>query len=159
MAHAAATHLLQQYDATDRALKQQLLGAVDDMFVSALADPHMGYANTTTLQILTHLYATYAQITDCDIEDNKKAMAAAYDLNLPIKTLFKRIEECVQYSAAGNTPFTASQVVSTAFCIMQKTGMYTDNCKTWKHLPAPANTWGQFKIDFTIAHNELREAL
>ena len=95
MAHAAATCLFQQYDATDRALKQQLLGAVDNMFISALADPHVGYANTTTLQILTHLYATYAQITDCDLEDNKETMAAAYDVNLPIETLFKRIEECV----------------------------------------------------------------
>ena len=157
IAHATATRLFQQYDATDRALKQQLLGAVDDMFVSALSDPHVGYANVTTLQLLTHLYATYALITDGDLESNKEAMAATYDVNLPIETLFKRIEECVQFAAAGNTPFTAPQVVSTAFRTVQKTGMYTDDCKIWKRKPAQYKTWAQFKVDFTIAHNELRE--
>merc|ERR1740124_215214 len=45
IAHVTATRLFQQYDATNRALKQQLLGAVDDMFVSVLFDPHIGYAN------------------------------------------------------------------------------------------------------------------
>ena len=156
-AHALATRLFQQYDATDRALKQQLLGAVDDMFVSALSDPHVGYANITTLQLLTHLYATYALITDGDLEENKENMGAAYDVNLPIETLFKRIEECVQFAAAGDTPFTAPQVVSTAFRIVQKTGMYADDCKVWKRQTALYKTWAQFKVDFTIAHNELRE--
>ena len=157
VAQATATRLFQQYDATDRALKQQLLGAVDDMFVSALSDPHVGYANVTTLQLLAHLYATYAKITDCDLEENKETMTATYDVNLPIETLYKRIEECVQYAAAGNTPFTAAQVVSTAFRTVQKTGMFTDDCKIWKRLPALNKTWAQFKIDFTAAHNELRE--
>ena len=91
VAYAAATRLFQKYDATYRALKQQLLGAVNDMFVRALLDPHVGYENVTTLQLLKHLYATYAQITDCNLEDNKEAMATAYDVNLPIETLFKRI--------------------------------------------------------------------
>jgi len=76
VAHTTATRLFQQYDATDRALKQQLLGAVDNMFVSALSDSHAGYANISTLQLLTHLYNTYAKITDYDLEENKEAMAA-----------------------------------------------------------------------------------
>ena len=45
-------------------------------------------------------------------------MEAPYDVNLPIETLYKRIEENVQYTAASNTPFTASQVVSISFCVI-----------------------------------------
>ena len=157
-AHTTAQRLFAQYDSTDRALKQQLLGAVDDMFVSSLADPHVGYANVTTLQLLQHLYDTYAKITDGDLEENKEAMAAAYDVNLPIETLYKRIEDCVQYAAAANTPFTAAQVVSTAFRVIQKTGMFTDDCKIWKRRTPLTKTWAQLKVDFTIAHNELRES-
>jgi len=158
VAHTTATRLFQQYDATDRALKQQLLGAVDNMFVSALSDPHVRYANISTMQLLTHLYNTYAKITDYNLEENKEAMAANYDVNLPIETFFKRIEECVQYTAAGSTPFAAAQVASTAFRSIQKTGMFTDECKIWKRLPTPEKTRAQLKIDFTLAHNELRES-
>jgi len=128
------------------------------MFVSALSDPHVGYANISTLQLLTQLYAMYTKITDYDLEENKEAMAAKYNVNLPTETFFKRIEECVQYAAAGNTPFTAAQVVSTTFRTTQKTGMFTDECKICKRLPMPEKTWAQFKIDFTLAHSEIRES-
>ena len=156
--HATNTRLFKQYDATDRALKQQLLGCVDDMFVNALSDPHVGYANVSTLDLLTHLYTSYARITDGDLEDNKEIMGAAYDVNLPVETLYKRIEEGVQFAAAGNTPFTAEQVVSIAFRIIQKTGMFTDDCKIWKRRPPVQKTWAQFKVDFALAHSELRES-
>ena len=42
------------------------------MFINALCDPHVGYANVTTLQLLTHLYDTYAKITAGDLEENKE---------------------------------------------------------------------------------------
>ena len=90
------------------------------MFVNVLSDTHVGYANVTTLQLLTHLYNTYANITDGGLEDNKDVMAAPYDVNLPIEMLYKHIEESVQYAAASNTPFTTAQVVSTAFRVIQK---------------------------------------
>ena len=35
--------------------------------------------------------------------------------------------------------------------------MYTDDCKIWKYQTALYKTWAQFKIDFTVAHKELRE--
>ena len=50
--------------ATDHAIKQQLLGAVDDMFVNVLSNTHVGYANVATLQLLAHLYITYANIIE-----------------------------------------------------------------------------------------------
>jgi len=102
------------------------------------------------------LYDTYVKITDYDLEENKEAMAVNYDVNLPIEKFFKRIKQCVQYAAAGNTPFTAAQVVSTAFRTIQKTGMFTDECKIWKRLPTLEKTWAQFKVDFTLTHSKQR---
>ena len=74
--HLQATKNLKQHDATDHALKQQLLGTVDDMFINVLSDTHVGYVNVTNLQLLTYLYSTYANITEGGLEDNKDAMAA-----------------------------------------------------------------------------------
>ena len=73
-----------------------------------------------THPFLSHLYNTYTNIIDGRLEDNKDAMAAPYDINLPIETLYRRIEEIVQYAATAKTPFTTARAVSTAFRIIQK---------------------------------------
>lgn len=98
------------------------------MFVNALLDTHVGYANISTLDLLAYLYTSYAKITYGNLEETKETMGAAY-VHLPVELLFKRIEDGMQFAAAGNTPFTAVQVVSIAFSIIQKIGMFTDDCK------------------------------
>ena len=147
--------LYQQYDATDKALKQQLINAVDDMFISAISHRHIGYANVTTLQILTHLYDTYAIIRDPDLTENKERMEAAYDINMPIETLFEQIEDAVEYAAQAHTPFTNAQVVSTAYMLVHKTGMFTDECKAWRRITRNLKTWDRFKDDFSEAYMDI----
>ena len=49
-----------QYLQTDRALKGILIAAVDEAYIRSLRDKYIGYANVTTLDMLTHIYATYA---------------------------------------------------------------------------------------------------
>lgn len=99
------------------------------MFISTLSDVHVGYANVITLQIITRMYITYAKITDGGLEDDKDTLSAMYDVNMPIETLYKRTEEYVQYAVAANTPFSDTQIVSSAFRVIQKTGMFVDDCK------------------------------
>ena len=115
--HENATKLFLQCDACDRALKQLLLGAVDDIFVNALCDAQVGYANTTTLELLTHLHDTYGKLTDADVRANQDTMAEPVDMELPIENFLRRIEEYVTLAAA-NTPFTSQQVVSSEFYSM-----------------------------------------
>ena len=110
------------------------------MFVNVLSDNHVGYTNVITLQLLTHLYNTYANIIDGGLEDNKDVMVAPYNVKLSIETLYESIEESAQYAAAANTRFTKSQVVSTAFCVIQKTGMFANDSKAWKWRSAVENT-------------------
>ena len=49
-----------EYDATDRALKQLLLGTVDDMFIAIIRHRHSGFANVTMLQIHMPLFGNPA---------------------------------------------------------------------------------------------------
>ena len=128
---ATAAKLFKQYDAVDKALKQQLLGCVNDMFVRALRNRHIGYTNITTLEILTHLYNTYAQIKPSDLDANYKRMKAPYDVNLHIETFFDQIEDAVKFAVAGQASFTPIQVVNTAFNVIASTGMFQNDCKLW----------------------------
>ena len=90
------------------------------MFVSAISHHHIGFANVTILQILTHLYDTYALIRDPDLTSNKERMETPYDINLPIDTLFEQVEYAVEYAAQEHTPFTNAKVVSTSYMLVHK---------------------------------------
>ena len=83
-------------------------------------------------------------------------MNAAYDVDLPIETLFDHIEDRMDYADVGAHPKTPEQIVMTGQQLFTETGMFTDDLKLWKRLPAEDRTWTRFKASFSLAHQELR---
>lgn len=153
----AETKVYLEYKRTDAALKQQLLEAIGEVYVESLRNIHTGYTTVTTLQLLTHLYTNYGQISAMDLDENEKRMKAKYDPNDPIDKLFKQIELAEELAITGNAPFTARQIVNTAFLLIFATGVYEDECKAWKRRPLAQQTWANFKTDFMAAYKNRRE--
>ena len=58
-------------------------------------------------------------------------MAEPLDVNLPIETFFRRIEELVGFAAHGRTPFSPEQVVSSAFYTLKKSGIFNEDSREW----------------------------
>ena len=77
----------------------------------------------------------YANISSTDLRNNEKVMNTVYDTNLSIEVLIEYIEDAVEFAAAGCTPYTAEQVVNTAYQLIYKVVMFADNCKLWKRKP------------------------
>ena len=71
-AHNAATIAFTMFQNMDRALCQQILGSAEEKFVRVLHRPHRGYSGSITMDLLTHLYAMYAVITNADWITNDK---------------------------------------------------------------------------------------
>ena len=65
--------------------------------------------------MLTHLYTTYVNIIPVNLTENNARLKTAYDVNQPIKRLFEKIEDAVEYADAGHNPYTPLQVVTNAF--------------------------------------------
>jgi hypothetical protein len=107
---------------------------------------------------LNHLYATYANINASDLLSNDKQMKADYDANQPIELLFDQIEDAVDFAAAGDCPYTPTQVTAIAYQLVFKTGLFHDECKLWKRRIAADKNWAEFKTVFSLAHQELRES-
>mgnify|MGYP002806862359 FL=1 len=156
--HDKATALFRQYDAADKALKQQIVGAVEDMFLRPLRSKYVGYQNSSTLDFFNHLYATYANINASDLLSNDEQMKADYDANQPIELFFDQIEDAVDFAAAGDCPYTPTQVTAIAYQLVFKTGLFHDECKLWKRRIAADKNWAEFKTVFSLAHQELRES-
>eukprot|EP00957_Ditylum_brightwellii_P199958 15243390-Ditylum_brightwellii.AAC.2 len=104
------------------------------------------------MAILQHLYATYGIITTIKLEENNKATKKDYDATLPIEHLAEQIEMAVMIAGNANQPYTAAQVLSIAYNLVFKTGVYTDACKEWRNMAAADKIWPNFKRHFVAAY-------
>jgi hypothetical protein len=107
---------------------------------------------------LAHPYANYAKITPSNLDKNDVAMKQPCDVNQPIEILYKQIEDAIDFAAAGPTPYSTQQVLSIAFQLVFRTGIFADDCKIWKRQTTAYKTWPQFKLDFAIAYQEYSKA-
>ena len=156
--HTTEITLFREYNATDKALKQLVIGAVDPMYLRALSHRITGFANTSTRQMLTHLYTSYGRLSPADLQENDTRMRHKYDPSQPIESLYDQIEDAVTLAAAGQAPYTTPQIVSIAYNLVFNTNLFPDACREWRRRPIADHTWVNFKTTFTIAHQELRES-
>ena len=90
-----------------RALRQQIIGAIKENFNRVLHRPHLGYSGSSMLDLLTHLYTTYAVITNVDWIANNKHFRKAYTPTDPIKVVWCQIDDAVVYVYSRVTPYSS----------------------------------------------------
>ena len=88
------------------------------MFICSLQHKYVRYGLTTTRAILDHLYTNYANISSTDLQENDAVFRTPNDINQPIESLFDRVENCGDYAATGNTPYSLEQVIGIALQII-----------------------------------------
>jgi hypothetical protein len=152
--HREATQVYRTYHNVDQAIKKLIIGAFDDAYLNALLDEVVGYANCTSLDILTHLLTYYTMIAPTELTQNYERLNTPYDPNQPIETLFQQIRVARAFSVAGGQPYGAAMIINVAYTLVFNTGLYTDACRAWQSRAIAANTRAQFKIDFSTAHRE-----
>jgi hypothetical protein len=96
--HQEKVKIFNRYFDTDRALVRLIIAATPDTYIKALLDPMFGYANVTTLSLLTHLQTTYGEMTAADREANLARMNAPWSPPSPIENLFDQLEEGQRYA-------------------------------------------------------------
>jgi hypothetical protein len=154
--HREATQVYCTYHNVDQAIKKFIIESFDDAYLNALSDEIVGYANCTSLQLLTHLLTYYAMITSNELTQNYKRLNTPYDPNLLIETLFQQIQDARDFAVAGGHPYGAAMIVNVAYTLIFNTGLFPDACRAWQSRAIAAKTWEQFKINFATAHREFR---
>ena len=139
-----------------QALKKQLIAAVNPIYFRAIKHRHVGFANHSIREMLTHLIDQYGAITPIDLQNNMADFSKKWDPNQPFEVLIDQIEEAVDFADAGGQPYTAQQIINNAYTIVFQTGMFFDDCKTWRAKPDADKTWQNFKTHFGEAQRQLR---
>jgi hypothetical protein len=154
--HREATQVYRTYHNVDQAIKKLIIESFDDAYLNALSDEIVGYANCTSLQLLTHLLSYYAMIAPTELTQNYERLNTPYDPNQPIETLFQQIQDARAFAVAGGQPYGNAMIVNVAYTLIFNTRLFPDACRGWQSRAIAGKTWAQFKIDFTTAHREFR---
>lgn len=145
------------YMATDTALKQQLLCALNPIYYKKIRHPKTDYSGVTTRQLLQHLYKMYGTITPADLAINDASLKEPIDLDQPMEVFYDRVDIAIELAAAGKTSYTQPQLIAICYHNIFKTGLLEPACKDWRELPTDENnTWELFKVFFEKAHTECK---
>jgi hypothetical protein len=71
------------------------------VYIGILNDDLVGFANTMSRYMLDQLFLSYSSITAIGIEQNFENMRMTWDPQQPVETLFKQIQDCVDFAEAG----------------------------------------------------------
>jgi hypothetical protein len=156
-AHKEALRQWKEYLTVDAALKKQLIGTFDPIYLQSKKHRLTGFATQTTKSLLQHLLQTYGTISPADLAINDTKFKSAFNDTEPIETLFAQIEDAAHFAAVTGSPYSANQILNNAIAIIQATGSYKDSCREWKHRVSTEKTWENLKLHFAQAHQEIRE--
>jgi hypothetical protein len=152
-----ATSALKTYNTVQSALKKQIIAVFEPMYLEILNDDLVGFDNTTARDMLDHLFLSYGSITAVEIEQNFDNMRKAWDPQQPVETLFKKIQDCVDFAEAGGVTIGATQKLSSAYSNIFKSGKFNSACRRWDKKLAADKTWNKFKIHFIAAYIQHRQ--
>jgi hypothetical protein len=127
------------------------------MYLDVFNDDMVGFANISSRDILDHLFTTYGNITAVDLENNFEHMPRAWDPQQPVESLFKKIQDCANYSEAGGFLILHPQQINIGYAKIFATGHFMNACRRWNEKPLAEKTWSQFKAHFSAAHRQHKQ--
>jgi hypothetical protein len=104
----------------------------EDAYLNSLSDEILGYANCTSLRLLTHLLTYYAMIAPTELTQNYEHLNTPYDPYQPIEMLFQKIQDARAFAIAGGQPYGAAMIVNVAYTLIFNTVLFPDACRAWQ---------------------------
>ena len=77
---------------------------------------------------------THARITANALKENDKNFHLAYDSTSPFENLIDQMENAVDFTSTGKSPYTPKHVVTAACNPIHESGAYGTYCKDWRAL-------------------------
>jgi hypothetical protein len=137
-----------------QALKKQIISVFEPIYLDILNENMVGYTSISARDMLDHIFETYGNITAVDLELNFEHMRRAWDPQQPVESLFKQIQDCVDYSEAGGVLIGHPQQINVGYAKIFASGHFMSACRRWNEKHTIEKTWTQFKSHFAAAHRQ-----
>jgi hypothetical protein len=130
----------------EQILLSMLENAVEDTYLTGIHDPAHGFGARSIIDVFQYLFRTYGQIGPDEILANQQKLTRPVNPQLPMAILFKQIEDCQKFAAAGQVAITPQQVLKAAKTLILQTGRYVSAYREWIALDPVHKTYHNFKL-------------
>ena len=155
--HAETTRVFREVLGVERALRQQLVTAIDPKYLRALRTPGTNKLTQTIPEIFDHLFATYGDVTPQDLRElTARVEALVLPPQEPVDTIFGEIDDLATIAEYANAPLTPFQKINMAYLYFQKCGIFKSALTKWDEADDAGKTWLTFKEHFRAAHKAMK---
>ena len=138
--HEESTREFRLFKAVDNALKNQLVNAIDDIYIKDLRDRVTGFATLSLRDILQYLYQTYGSVTPAHLTANDERFRAPYDGSTDLEAYFNGIDDCLFMAEKSNQPYSEGQNLTAASSAITQSQCFPLAMREWHKLPAVSRT-------------------
>ena len=112
----------------DKALKQQLFGVIEVIYVRALHNNYTGNRNHMCLQVIDELKANYQKITPWGLKMNTAKTNVPHNINKQFKTIIGQIETSIDFANISKIPYAPEQAMTASYDLIFITGYFNNAC-------------------------------
>ena len=155
--HDQAMRDFHETETLHNALMQQVVKAVEPMYLKALRNPVTQSFTVPLNQILHHLMAVYGKINPKTFKTMKEEVENyQYDISLPVDVVFDPIDDLEELADGAEQPMTEAQKINMAFITFQNCGKFKSDLKAWNRKATADKTWLNMKTHFREALEDIR---
>ena len=156
--HQQDLQVFHESEAVHNALVQQVVKAVEPMYLKAMRNPVTQAFLVPLSEILQHLMTVYGKLNPRTLLATKNALETfQYNVQLPVDVVFDPIDDLAELAEVAGEPMTEAQKRSMAFIIFQNTGKFKSDLKSWNRKSAADRTWDKMKSHFRDALQDARD--
>jgi hypothetical protein len=133
-------------------VKQQILTAVDKIFLQDLEDDVFGFADVSIIDMFAHLTTTYGTLEASDLETNRNKLATQWNPDSAFENFWLRIRNIRAVANAGAAPIPDGATIELSLTSLRQAGVYDHAITAWEDKPIAEQTWANFQTHFT--HHE-----
>jgi hypothetical protein len=139
------------------ALKNQIIQAIDEIYIESMKDPHTGFARVTIVELLEFLFTEYGDIDYKTLRENDRKMEQPWNVDLPFQTIIKQVNDAIAVASAGGDPLSAKRILRTAYLLVYDTGLYYEELEKWDEEQDADKTWDNFQKHMRAAQTKLKK--
>ena len=123
--HAEETRVFREVIGVERAIRQQLVTAIEPRYLHALRSLGTNKLTQTIPEIFEHLFSIYGNVTPQDHRElTARVEGLIYPPQEPVDTIFGEIDDLATIATYAKAPLTDFQKVNMAYIYFQKCGIF-----------------------------------
>ena len=140
------------------ALRKQIIAAIDDEYLQPLRNPISDTIQCSILDLFSFLKSTYGHLSPTELKEKEMVIDNfVYDPSTNVDMVFNAIQNFNELCTLLNNARSDTQLVTYAYLIFQRTGIFMEGLKSWNSKASNLKTFKEFKKHMRQEYSDLQD--